>query len=92
MQHHISVDPSVIVQSSLALVMAITMTDAIKASVEHVNVIYPGIGLFSRIVAMLVVVIIIMSFALYVSKHRHVTARPSNASPAAQPDEHVTPN
>jgi len=70
MAGHISVDPSIIVQSSLALVMAITMTDAVKAAVEHAGNIYPDNKLRHKFMAVVVVVVIIMMFSIYVSKHR----------------------
>lgn len=72
---HVSVDPSVIVQSSLALVMAITMTDAIKAGVEHAGSLNPGNGLYHRFIAMLIVIILVMSFAIYASKHKHMAPK-----------------
>ncbi len=90
----IAVDPSIIVQSSLALVMAITMTDAVKATVEHAGTVYPGSGLYHKFIAVIVVVVLIMMFSMYVSKHRpgrvHPTTAGTNASTNASTVSAVT--
>lgn len=89
--NNLDINPSMVIQSALALVMAITISDAIKTAVEHANNTNPQYAIHNRIIAMLLVIVIVLALATRFTKYKHANAVTPALPVSAAPSTVITP-